>query len=104
LLQHFGDSLFKVGEDDDGDPVRLKLKYFIRYMYSEEAAKDDSPLYIFESSFRESKTSENRLTKRDLLNDYKVPSYFTEDLLKLTGSRRPPYRWFVMGGARSGTG
>ncbi|RKP09981.1 hypothetical protein THASP1DRAFT_10514, partial [Thamnocephalis sphaerospora] len=109
LLKHFADSPFKVGEDDEGDPVRIKFKYFMRYMTSEEAQRDDSPLYIFESSFREpAKDAEanprTRLTKRDLLQDYKVLEYFSEDLFKLTGSRRPPYRWFVMGGARSGTG
>jgi histone arginine demethylase JMJD6 len=85
----------------------------MRYLNSEAGQIDDSPLYIFESSFREPlknhKTTEAslpsiRLTKRSLLEDYTSPTYFSEDLLKLTGSRRPPYRWFVMGGARSGTG
>ncbi len=89
------DRALKCGEDDDGKSIRMKLKYFLKYLWNN---KDDSPLYIFDSSF-----DEDRLAKR-LLHDYRVPTYFNEDLFHLVGEkRRPPYRWFLVGPERSGT-
>jgi histone arginine demethylase JMJD6 len=50
LLKDYGGEKFKVGEDDDGYAVYVKLKYFLRYMLE---TNDDSPLYVFDSSFAE---------------------------------------------------
>lgn len=73
----------------------MKLKYFMKYA---KLQTDDSPLYIFDSSF------DDREDTKPLLKDYSVPKYFPEDLYSLVGeSRRPPYRWFLIGPKRSGT-
>ena len=95
LLRAHADDRFKVGEDDDGYAVYVKLKYFVRYMLE---TKDDSPLYVFDSSFAE------REGTRSLRHDWSLPRFFTDDLFKLVGERRrPPYRWLVLGPERSGS-
>ncbi len=48
--------------------------------------KDDSPLYIFDSSFDEDGVGQR------MLNAFEVPFYFRDDLFSLVGeARRPPY-------------
>ena len=95
LLREYGDERFKVGEDDEGYAVYVKLKYYVRYLLLND---DDSPLYVFDSSFAD------REGTRALRRDYALPAYFTDDLFKLVGERRrPPYRWWVLGPERSGS-
>ncbi|KAI7861498.1 hypothetical protein BDF14DRAFT_1738517, partial [Spinellus fusiger] len=109
FLENYGSHLFKVGEDDDDNNIYLKMKHFLHYS-KHEGRKDDSPLYIFDSGFYKDKHTKRRRKTEPyspllLLSDYEVPHYFSDDLFHLTRERqRPPYRWLVMGGARSGTG
>jgi histone arginine demethylase JMJD6 len=97
LVKTFGSHKFKVGSDDDGYAVRLKLKYYLHYLKT-HALEDDSPLYIFDGTFADRKTS------KDLAKDYTMPKYFQEDLFQHVGEkRRPPHKWIVWGPARSGS-
>ena len=70
LLQEHGQDRFKVGEDDDGYAVYVKLKHFVRYALE---TKDDSPLYVFDSSFAE------RDATRALRHDWTLPKFVTDD-------------------------
>lgn len=86
---------FKCGEDDDERNIKVRLHHFLKYT---EKNRDDSPLYIFDSAFDEDEYADR------ILKDYRVPSYFRDDLFGLVSeSRRPPYRWWLVGPERSGT-
>jgi histone arginine demethylase JMJD6 len=64
------DREFKVGESDSGRTLRMKFHYFLEYLINQQ---DDSPLYLFESSFQKSPRAP------ELLRYYKVPKYFQKD-------------------------
>lgn len=73
LKKTFGERYFKVGEDDDGYKVKTRMKYFMKYL---KCNRDDSPLYVFDSNY------DNDSVSKQLLGEYKVPSYFPDDLFR----------------------
>nr|CDJ98019.1 Transcription factor jumonji domain containing protein [Haemonchus contortus] len=96
LTREYGNSYFKCAEHRKGRPVFLKFKYFAEYMRENE---DDSPLYIVDDFHGEDRSA------KEMLEDYEVPPYFSDDLLNILGEdvKRLRHRWVAIGPARSGT-
>lgn len=64
----------KIAESDNGKNVRAPCKEYYKYLLHQ---KDDSPLYMFQSSF-------NKITgTSDMIEKYTVPKYFNTQLLGL---------------------
>ena len=114
LRQRFGQYEWRVS---DTHAEGLTLDTFTKYVSSVEGGLvDDAPLALYDSQFH--------LDERAVLvKDYTVPTCFSQDLFALLDENetdsetsdtndkdkeetvsRPPYRWILIGGARSGTG
>jgi histone arginine demethylase JMJD6 len=89
LLKKYADSKFKIGESDSGKKLKVTLKEYLEYtMYN----RDDSPLYLFESSLEEHPEA------KKMMNDYKPGKFFDDLFVELLGEKKaPPHRWFLIG-------
>ena len=87
--------MFKIGESDSGRKLKVTLKEYIEYMIYN---RDDSPLYLFESSL------EDHPQAKVMMKDYEVPKFFKSNLFAvLKEDDMPPHRWFLIGPKRSGS-
>ncbi|KAH9690650.1 F-box protein [Citrus sinensis] len=91
LLTRYGDTAFRISQRSVRS-ISMKFKDYVAYM---NVQHDEDPLYIFDYKFGEN--------AQGLLEDYRVPDLFQEDLFNvLDGDMRPSYRWVIIGPQRSG--
>ncbi|KAG7354449.1 transcription factor jumonji [Nitzschia inconspicua] len=96
LVETFGDYDWRFS---DTHGATTTLRTYRKYVHSLEGQTDDAPLAVYDSELY---TDE----RESLLRDYQVPTCFdAPDLFEcLDDEERPPYRWILIGPARSGTG
>jgi hypothetical protein len=94
LVKHFGEiPVRNNGRSTDGRRFRMRLFDFLAYCSSVNREKY---LYVFDKKIFG--------TTPELLADYTVPEYFTDDLFSLMDDEdRPDYRWLLIGPHGSGT-
>ena len=93
LNARFADYWFKTDEVVDVKKIKMRFSNYLAYYRNNT---DEDPIYLFDPDFLERAPS--------LAHDYSVPEYFREDLFSVLGEkRRPLYRWWVIGPARSGS-
>jgi hypothetical protein len=90
LLAKYGQVVFKISHKGN-QKIRMNLADYMLYAKSQH---DSVPFYVFDSNFGEKAPG--------MLEEYEVPKYFKQDYFAVFGEKRPEYRWFVMGPARSG--
>jgi histone arginine demethylase JMJD6 len=94
LLSSFGELHWRFS---DTHSETMTLQTYAHYL-NLEGTYDDAPLAVYDSQFADDERSR-------LLDDYSVPACFDADLFNLLpDGNRPPFRWILIGPARSGTG
>ena len=94
LLDEFGDLNWRVS-DTHGQMVGLR-----EWWAYARATDDDAPFGIYDAEFGDEGTPTARLAAA-----YDVPAFAAEDAFaRAAAGPRPPWRWILMGGPRSGTG
>ena len=96
MVKRFGDSLFKIGSNDEKKSLKITLKEYLEYSAFN---RDDSPMYLFESNI------DYHAKAHVMSKEYKPPRYFQQNLfVEVLGDvQAPPNRWFLIGPKRSGS-
>eukprot|EP01129_Flabellula_baltica_P005784 TRINITY_DN2119_c0_g1_i1.p1 TRINITY_DN2119_c0_g1~~TRINITY_DN2119_c0_g1_i1.p1 ORF type:complete len:422 (-),score=68.68 TRINITY_DN2119_c0_g1_i1:355-1596(-) len=93
LAERFPDHLMTCSQYNQfQERTKMTFAQYLNYMRQQ---KDGNPLYLFDAHFGEKIP---QLTK-----EYKVPEIFWEDLFACLYSKRPSYRWIIVGPMRSGS-
>jgi histone arginine demethylase JMJD6 len=70
LISSYGESKFKIGESDSGRKLKVTLRQYVEYLLYN---RDDSPLYLFESSL------EDHPQAKHMMQDYTPPKFFQQN-------------------------
>jgi hypothetical protein len=102
LIKHCGNNKFRATSSTAPIAVSFTIEEYFSYA---NQSKEEVPYYLFERNYDHMASN--------LTNDYHVPRYFnTEDynnqqratdLFSLFGSRRPDYKWLIIGPKKSGS-
>ena len=101
LLERFPRRRFRL---DDNHPKKIRLHKFFEYL-NRNSNGDRMPLYIFDSQCWSSRRDSGVLSKEYLPPTWLLPRCLENDMFSACPSRRrPPWRWLLLGGQRSGWG
>lgn len=73
-MESYSESKFKIGESDSGRKLKVTLREYVEYMLYN---RDDSPLYLFESSL------EDHPEAKKMMQDYKLPKLFKQNFFSV---------------------
>eukprot|EP00743_Colponemidia_sp_Colp-15_P010542 GILK01011623.1.p1 GENE.GILK01011623.1~~GILK01011623.1.p1 ORF type:complete len:483 (-),score=71.96 GILK01011623.1:136-1479(-) len=86
LIDKAGDTKFFINSN-----VYMTMADYMRYC---NHVQEENPMYLFDHYYGEKAPQ--------LLHDYAVPDYFSEDLFAVLGAKRPSFRWLLVGPTRAG--
>ncbi|CAG8472472.1 1324_t:CDS:10 [Paraglomus brasilianum] len=93
IVHKYGNKIFRVANERGGKVkyVPMTLASYLNYIRRQH---DETPLYVFDPSFVDNIP--------EMGSAYQVSEYFQDDLFSVLQSKRPPYRWIIIGPERSG--
>ena len=96
FVEHYGETLFNINtRSTKGYRFRMKIFDFMAYC---QHCNGEKFMYVFD------KFIFKRDRKKRIVNDFKIPVYFQQDLFDLMDEYdRPDYRWMLIGPNGSGS-